>query len=229
MFWTSDEQGPQWSGETSETLDIILSFRGHPSLLTTKIGQKYGKNRPLSWGFGTSAPVWGHRCLKIWERRLKEILVLIGEETKKGGDEWENKKDERERRKRKEPWYFKEELGCEGFLNYFGHVQELLSLRDQDKHFPRLSSPPHALHCMQSPTEMKSTKVFYELWNQNGRTLYSLCLYVAEKDYTQHRETRHESHIASAQEIDPCWGIWCCHWQKVSAPSETGGSLRHAK
>lgn len=86
VLWTSDRQVPQWSGKTSETLDIILSFRGHPSLLTTKIGQKYCKNRPLSWGFGISAPVWGQKCLKNWERsqlrgRLKEILVLIGEET----------------------------------------------------------------------------------------------------------------------------------------------------
>lgn len=81
VLWTSDGQVPQCSGGTAETLDTILSFRGHPSLLTIKIGQKHSKNRPLSWGFGTSAPVWGQRCLKIWERRLKEILVLIGGET----------------------------------------------------------------------------------------------------------------------------------------------------
>lgn len=97
VLWTSDGQVPQQSGETSKTLDTIRSFRGHPSFFVAKIGQKYSKNRPLSWGFGTSAPVWGQKRQKIWKRRLKEILLLIGEKIKKGeggeGKKW--KKEER--------------------------------------------------------------------------------------------------------------------------------------
>lgn len=59
VFWRSDGQVPQSSGKASETLQNILSFRGHPPPFAAKIGQKNNKNRLLSWDFSTSAPVWG--------------------------------------------------------------------------------------------------------------------------------------------------------------------------
>lgn len=64
-------QVPQGSRETSKILDTTLKIRENQSLLIAKLGQKYNKNRPLSWGFVTSAPVWGQSCLKIWKRMLK--------------------------------------------------------------------------------------------------------------------------------------------------------------
>lgn len=154
--------------------------------------------------------------------------MLIGEEAKKGeGDKWK-KKDEKERgrRKRKGPWCFKKGFVFGFIFKLFWSCPGATKSQWSGQALPKAVALLHltALHRMQSLTEMKSTKVLYKLWNQNGRTLYSLCLYAAEKDYTQHREMRHKSPIASTQEIEPCWGIWCCHWQKVSAPSETGGS-----
>jgi len=50
-------QVPQGSRETSKVLDTTLNIRENPSLLIEKLGQKYNKNRPLPWGFVTSAPV----------------------------------------------------------------------------------------------------------------------------------------------------------------------------
>lgn len=56
-------QVPQGAGEKSKTLDSTLCIRGHPSLLIVKIGQKYSKNRPLSW-VHTSLIWYTSSCLR---------------------------------------------------------------------------------------------------------------------------------------------------------------------
>lgn len=164
MLWTSDGQVPQWSGEN------IWNPRYHSELQRApisphnkKIGQKYSKNRRLSWGLGTSAPLWGQRCLKIWERRLKEILVLIGKETQKGeGDKWK-KKGERGRTKRKESWCFKEGFGFGFILKLFWLFPRATKSQWSEQALPKalVLLLLTALHHVPSPTEVKSIKMLY--------------------------------------------------------------------
>lgn len=117
------------------------------------------------------------------------------------------------------------------FINFlrinFSLAQELVSLSDEEQALHKaLTSPSH------SPASLavcyrngESTKV---LWNSVHSERQDLVRSIPL------RCSQRITHSTGNQDInlntgDPCWGIWCCHWQKVSAPGEKGGSLGHAK